>query len=91
MINLIWNNTWIINTGTIDHMTNLSHHLTSIQLLIQLNILTTNRGVAHVTHKGSVSKHNSFTLDTIVTIPYLSYNLLYVSQITVALNCTVKF
>ena len=41
--------------------------------------------------KGSVILSNTLTLDTVIVIPSLEYNLLFVSQITSTLACTVTF
>ena len=91
MLNHTQNSTWIIDTGATDHMTNFTSHLTSIRASTKQKILTANRGIAPVTHEGSVSNSNSFDLDTVLVVPSLLCNLLFVGQITKILNCTVKF
>ena len=91
MSNLTQNDTWIIDTGATDYMTNSTSHVTSIRASTQQNIVTANGGIAPVTHEGSVSNSNSLNLDTVLVVPSLSCNLLSVGQITETLNCTVKF
>ena len=91
MSNHTQNNTWIIDTGATDHMTNSTSHLTSIRPSSQQTILTANGGITSVSYEGSVFNSNSFNLDIVLIVPSLSCNLLSVGQITETLNCTVKF
>ena len=54
--------TWIIDTGSIDHMRNYPHHQTSIHQLTQQHISTANGGISLVTCEGSVSVSHSLLL-----------------------------
>ena len=57
----------------------------------QQKIHTANGDVAQVTCEGPVRLTRSMDLDKVLVVPYLSSNLLSVSQITEALNCYVIF
>ena len=85
------NSTWIIDTGASDHMTRDSGQLQSVLLSPQSVIFTANDSTAPITGEGSVILSNTLTLDTVLVVPTLDYNLLSVSQITSTLACTVTF
>ncbi|KAJ9561968.1 hypothetical protein OSB04_007128 [Centaurea solstitialis] len=89
--NHVQNNSWIIDTGATDHMTNDSSKLASMNPPKQTSIHTANGGVAPVTGEGPAKVSNSMDLDTVLVVPSLSSNLLSVSQITKALNCYAIF
>lgn len=85
------NGKWIINTGASDHMTNNPHQLQSIKSSSQSIISTANGSASPVTGEGPVTLSDTLTLDTVLVVLSLSYNLLSVSQITQTLSCTVPF
>ena len=85
------NRTWIIDTGASDHMTRDSSKLKSILPSSQSVISTANGSTSSLTGEGSVILSNTLTLDTVLVVPSLEYNLLSVSQITSTLACTVTF
>ena len=85
------NRTWIIDTGASDHMTRDSSKLKSILPSPQSIISTANGSTSPITGEGSVILSNTLTLDTVLVVPSLEYNLLFVSQITSTLACTVTF
>ena len=84
-------NTWVIDTGASDHMIRDSHKLQNLRSSSQHVISTANGGISPITGKGSIDLTTTITLDKILVVPSLEYNLLSVSQITSALNCTVTF
>jgi hypothetical protein len=84
-------NTWIIDTGASDHMIRDCNKLQNLHPSSQQVISTTNGGISPITGKGSIALTPTITLDTILVVPSLECNLLSVSQITSALNCTVTF
>ena len=54
-------------------------------------ISTANGSTSPISGEGSVILSNTLTLDTVLVVPSLAYNLLSVGQITSTLNCTVTF
>ena len=85
------NRTWIIDTSASDPMTWDSNQLKSVLPSSQSVISTANGSTSPITREGSVILSNTLTLDTVLIVPSLEYNLLSVSQITSTLACTVTF
>ena len=85
------NRTWIIDTGASDHMTWDSSQLKSVLPSSQSVISTANGSTSPITGEGSVILSNTLTLDIVLVVPSLEYNILSVSQITSTLACTVTF
>ena len=54
-------------------------------------IRTANGSISPVTGEGSIILTDTITLDTVLIVPSLAYNLLSVSQITITLKCTITF
>ena len=54
-------------------------------------ISTANGSTSPITGEGYVILSNTLTLDTVLVVPFIEYNLLSVSQITSTLACTVTF
>jgi hypothetical protein len=85
------NSTWIIDTGASDHMTKDSNQLQSFFSSSKSVISTANGSTSLISGEGSVILSNTLTLDIVLVVPSLEYNLLFVGQITSTLNCTVTF
>ena len=85
------NRTWIIDTGASDHMTWDSNQLKSVLPSFQSVISTANGSTSPITGEGSVILSNTLTLDIVLVVSSLEYNLLSVSQITSTLACIVTF
>ncbi|KAK0600689.1 hypothetical protein LWI29_017477 [Acer saccharum] len=85
------NSTWLIDTGASDHMVNDSSILSSITPSTQTSVYTANGGSSPVIGEGSTDISESLTLNSVLIVPALEYNILSVSRITVALTCTVTF
>ena len=85
------NRTWIIDIGASDHMMWDSSQLKYVLPSSQLVISTTNGNTSPITGEGSVIMSNTLTLDIVHVVPSLEYYLLFVSQITSTLACTVTF
>ena len=83
--------TWIVDTGASEHMTIDVRQLQSILPSSQSVISTGNGSTSPVTREGYVILSNTLTLNTILVVPSLEYNLLSVSQITSTLHCTITF
>ena len=85
------NRTWIIDTGASDHMMRDSNQLKYVLPSSKSVISTSNGSTSPITREGSIILSNTFTLDTVLVVPSLEYNLLSVSQITSTLACIVTF
>ena len=85
------NSTWIIDTSASIHMTRDSGKLKSLKPPSQSVISIANGSTSPITGEGSITLSDSLTLDTILIIPSLEYNLLSVIQITSTLACTITF
>jgi len=85
------NSTWIIDTSASDHMTKDSNQLQSFFSSSKSVISTVNNSTSPISGEGSVILSNTLTLDIVLVVPSLEYNLLSVGQITSTLNYTVTF
>ncbi|KAL5787760.1 hypothetical protein ACOSP7_004709 [Xanthoceras sorbifolium] len=85
------NRTWIIDTGASDHMTRDPGQLKFVLHSLQSVISTANGSTSPITGEGSVILSNNLTLDIVLVVSSLEYNLLSVSQITLTFACTVTF
>ena len=85
------NSTWIIDTGASHHMTRDSDNLICHKPSLRTDICTANGSTSPITGEGSLVLTDTITLDTVLIVPSLAYNLLSVSQITTTLACTVTF
>ena len=83
------NSYWIIDKGASNYMTKDFVNLNSSKSSSQLVITTVNGSISMITDEGSIILIDSLTLDTILIIPSLKYNILLVSQITSTIACTM--
>ena len=74
------NRTLIIDTGASDQMTRDSSQLQSVLTSPQSVISTANGSTSPITGEGSVILSDNLTLDTVLVVPSLEYNLLSVSS-----------
>ncbi|KAH0679168.1 hypothetical protein KY284_020253 [Solanum tuberosum] len=88
---LVSNSTWIIDSGATDHMTFDSRQVSSLKPSSQKYISTANGSSAPIIGEGSLSLINNLNLDSVLVVPSLDCNLLFVSQITTTLSCIVMF
>lgn len=84
-------NTWIIDSAASDHLIHDSTHLQSLSPSPQTAVSTADGRMCPVVGKGNVTLSNTITLNSVLVVPSLKYNLLSVGQITSTLNCTVTF
>ena len=68
-----------------------SSQLHSLRPSSQSVIYTANGSTSSITGEGSITLSKNFTLNSVLVVPLLDYNLLSVGQITSTLNCTVNF
>ncbi|RVW92303.1 Retrovirus-related Pol polyprotein from transposon TNT 1-94 [Vitis vinifera] len=85
------NSAWIIDSGAIDHMTFDSRQISPLRPSSQKIVSTANGNTTPVIGEGSLTLTDTLNLDSVLVVPSLYYNLLSVSQITVALSCIVIF
>ncbi|KAI5342103.1 hypothetical protein L3X38_009978 [Prunus dulcis] len=88
---LTCNRSWIIDTGATDHMTSSFTGLHSTKPSSQTHITSANGTTSQVMGEGSLSLTSSLSLDHVLVVPSLNYDLLSVPQIIDSLNCTVCF
>ena len=69
------NNTWIIDYGTIDHMTFDSRQISSIRHSSKKNIFTSNGNMTLLIGELSLTLIDTLNLDSILVVPSLNYNL----------------
>ena len=85
------NSAWIIDSGATNHMTFDSRQVSPLKSSSQHSISTANGTSIPIIGEGSLSLTNTLNLDSILVVPSLNYNLLSISQITIALFCVVIF
>ena len=82
---------WIIDSGATYHMTFDSRQVSPLKSSSQNPVNTTNGTSIPIIGEGSLSLINTLNLDSVLVVPSSNYNLLSVSQITIALFCVVIF
>ncbi|KAI5323982.1 hypothetical protein L3X38_033055 [Prunus dulcis] len=82
---------WIIDSGATDHMTFDLGQLISRKSSTPSVVSNANGTPSLVVGEGSLSLFTSLHLDSVLLIPSLNNNLLYVAQLTPTLGCTVTF
>ncbi|KAM2791026.1 hypothetical protein PS2_002854 [Malus domestica] len=85
------NNMWIIDSGATKHMTYDSRQVETLKPSTKTVVSVANGNSSHGIGEGTVSLLDTFSLDTVLVVPSLDYNLLSVSQITVVLHCLMIF
>ena len=85
------NSAWIIDSGATDHMTFDYRQVSPLKSSSQNYVSTANGTSILIIGEGSLSLTNTLNLDFVLVVPSLNYNLLSVSQITIALFCVVIF
>lgn len=87
----VTNNTWIMDSDATEHMTCESRQVETLKPSTKNVVSVANGNPAPIIREGTVSLSNTLSLDIVLVVPSLDYNLLYVAQITVALHCLVIF
>ena len=85
------NSAWIIDSGATNDMTFDFRQVSPLRPFSQKIVSTANGNTTPVIGEGSLTLTDTLNLDSILVAPSLNYNLLSVSQITVALSCIVIF
>lgn len=86
------NCSWILDPGATDHRTGTSQFLSSYTPCAgNQNVRIADGSFASVAGKGTVNISPSFIIRNVLHIPHLSYNLLFVSQLTRDHKCRINF
>ena len=76
--------TWVLDTGATDHFVCSVDLLTSITATMQSLVQLPNGESTQVTHIGTVVLSSSLTLTNVLSVPSFSFNLLFVSTLTLS-------
>ncbi|CAL9030187.1 unnamed protein product, partial [Prunus brigantina] len=85
------NSVWIIDLGSMDHMTFDPGQLINRKSSTPLVVSNANGTPSPVVGEGSLSLSTSLHMDYVLLIPSLDHNLLSVTQLTTTFGCTVTF
>ena len=88
---LVSHSEWIIDSSATNHMTFNNNHIQSIKSSDQHIVSTANGTLSLVLGEVSISLTKNLNLDYVLVVPSLNHNLLFIAQITLALNCVVIF
>ena len=76
--------TWVLDTRVTDHFVCLVDLLTSITTAMQSLVQLQNGESTQVTHIGIAILSSFLTLTTVLCVPSFSFNLLFVSTLTLS-------
>lgn len=82
---------WIFDSGASDHMTSDSSRFVTFTPPHHSSVKVAKGVLTSIQGAGSLSLTPSMSLSSVLYVPSLSNNLLYVRQITKQLNCSVTF
>jgi hypothetical protein len=85
------NSEWIIDSVATNHMTFNNNCIQSIKPSNQHIVSIADGTISSVLGEGTISLTKNLNLDSVLVVPSLNHNLLYVAQITCALKCVVIF
>lgn len=86
------NNSWIIDSGALDHMTSMPSLFSSYSVYsVKDKVCVVDGYYSSIVGKGSISITPTLPLSLTLHVPKFSFNLLFVSHITKTLNCYVTF
>jgi len=84
-------NTWIIDTGTSNHMIGNLNHMDELQDIQSYPVGLPNGQHTTTIKEGSVVLDGGLKLTNVFYVPKLNYNLIFVSQMMDELKCVVQF
>lgn len=82
---------WIINTGASNHMTGCLENLSNVRNISNCPVEMPDGGKTEATKKRSVELASNLTLDNVLYVTGLTYNMISVSQLTDNSKCFVQF
>ena len=84
--------TWVINSGTTDHMTDNSSLFTTFESHPSTSTVTLADGsTSYVLGSGTIPPTPLITLTYVLSLPRFSFNLIFMSKLTRTLNCGISF
>ena len=85
-------NKWVIDSGATNHMTGNPKTFSSFRSHLASSPVTIADGsTSNVVGSGTVKPTSSITLSSVLSLPKLAFNLIYVSKLTKDLNCCISF
>ncbi|KAL0539675.1 hypothetical protein IC582_023891 [Cucumis melo] len=92
LISVDGTNLWILDSGATDHLTGFSEHfITYTSCAGNEKIWIADGSSAPIAGKGQIVLYDGFSLQNVLHVPKLSYNLLSISKITRELHCKATF
>ncbi|KAL4022749.1 hypothetical protein IC575_016494 [Cucumis melo] len=92
LISVDGTNPWILDSGATDHLTGFSEHFVSYTPCAgNEKIRIADGSLAPIAGKGQIVLFDGFSLQNVLHVPKLSYNLLSISKITRELHCKATF
>jgi hypothetical protein len=82
---------WIIDSGATDHVTSSVELMNPKYMPKSANVQLPNGSRLHIEATGSLNVTSNIKIDEVLKVPQSQVNLLSVSKLTRALNCTVTF
>ena len=84
--------TWIIDTGSTDHMTYEKKRFSHLSSSYPKSVITNANGVSSpVVDIGTILLSPSLSINNVLFVPSLNCNLIFVSQLTKSHNCVTTF
>ncbi|KAA0054163.1 Cysteine-rich RLK (RECEPTOR-like protein kinase) 8 [Cucumis melo var. makuwa] len=92
LISVDGTNPWILDSGATDHLTGFSEHFVTYTPCVgNEKIRITDGSLAPIAGKGQIVLFDGFSLQNVLHVPKLSYNLLSIGKITRELHCKATF
>ncbi|KAA0057210.1 reverse transcriptase [Cucumis melo var. makuwa] len=92
LINIDGKNSWILHLGATEHLTGFSEHFVSYSPCVgNEKIRIVDDSLAPIAGKEQIVLFDDFSLQNVLHMPKLSYNLLSISKITRELHCKATF
>lgn len=85
------NETWVLDTGAIDHIVHSITLFTKITNSTSTFVQLPNGEKAFVTHMGTILVTSTLVLENVLCVPSFTFNLISISKLTKSLSCCVVF
>lgn len=87
----VLNNSWIIDCGATEHMSFDSRQVQTLKSSPKLVVSTVDGNVDLIIGEDTISLTDNCSLDTVLVVTSPDYNILFVTQVTVALKFYCDF
>nr|CAN76556.1 hypothetical protein VITISV_034790 [Vitis vinifera] len=84
-------NKWIIDSSAIDHMIGNHNTFSTFKPHYAPPITVVDGSTYKIKGSGTVKPTSSITLSSVLNLPHLAFNLIFISKLTKNLNCSVSF